>query len=107
MDACCGAGFMRGIFPVVYVWKGSGALYAVQCVFSAIAVLYPLIISIVCGMSASVEEQAVFSDDAGGAVFENRQFCGQAAFAAPIECVIGRSRHLSLFGGDEICSSHQ
>lgn len=26
--------------------------------FSAIAVLYPFIISIVCGMSASVEEQA-------------------------------------------------
>lgn len=33
MDACCGAGFMRGIFPIIYVWKGSGALYAVQRLF--------------------------------------------------------------------------
>ena len=47
------------IFPVIYdVWKDSGALCAVY-LLQRLPFYTPLIISIVCGMSASVEEQAV------------------------------------------------
>ena len=51
---------MRGIFPfVLYMYGRIQEPYELYSVFfSAIAVLYPFIISIVCGMSASVEEQA-------------------------------------------------
>ncbi len=76
--------------------------------FSAIAVLYPFIISIVCGMSASIEEQAGhFQMMLAVPHSKIISFAGKSLLVASIECVIGRSRRLSLFGGDEICSSHQ
>ncbi len=78
MDACCGAGFMRGIFPVIYVWKGSGVLYAVQRLFQRDCRFIPsnhqYCLRHFCLRRGT---GGLFSDDAGGSAFENRQFAGK------------------------------